>query len=128
MLPDTTHLILKAAWIDTKLGPMLAVAEDHGLYLLEFADHRRLERKIERLRKKMKAVIIPGETPIIKKIKKELMDYFDGKNGDFKTPLKLIGSDFQKNVWNALQKIPPGETRSYLDIAKAVKRFSKRFF
>src|SRR3990167_2092864 len=47
------HLILKAAWIDTKLGPMIAIADDAGLYLLEFADRRGLEREIERLRKKM---------------------------------------------------------------------------
>ena len=31
-----------------------------------------------------------------------------------------MGSDFQKSVWAALRKIPPGETRSYLDTAKAV--------
>lgn len=116
------HLILKAAWIDTKLGPMIAIADDAGLYLLEFADRRGLEREIERLRKRMKAAIIPGEASIIKKIEKELMDYFDGKNADFKTPLKLMGSDFQKNVWGALQKIPPSETRSYLDIANTIKK------
>ena len=116
------HLILKAAWIDTKLGPMIAIADDAGLYLLEFADRRGLEREIERLRKRMKAAIIPGKTDSIKKIKKELMDYFNGKRCRFKTPLILIGSSFQKNVWGALQKIPPGETRSYLDIANTIKK------
>ena len=119
---QSTHLILKATWIDTKLGPIIAIADDTGLYLLEFADRRGLEREIERLRKKMKAAIIPGETPIIKKIEKELMNYFNGENANFETPLKLMGSDFQKNVWDALQKIPPGETRSYLDIASAIKK------
>ena len=119
---QSNHLVLKAAWIDTKLGPMIAIADDAGLYLLEFADRRGLEREIERLRKKMKAVIIPGETSAIKKIKKELMDYFNGKRCRFETPLILMGSIFQKNVWGALQKIPPGETRSYLDIAKTVKK------
>lgn len=118
----SNHLILKAAWIDTQLGPMIAIADDMELYLLEFADRRGLEREIERLRKRMKAAIIPGETPVIKKITKELMDYFNGKNVDFKTPLKLIGSGFQKSVWAALQKIPPGETRSYLNIASAIKK------
>jgi len=119
---QSNHLILKAAWIDTKLGPMIAIADEAGLYLLEFADRRGLEREIERLRKKMKAAIIPGETKIIKKIEKELMDYFDGKQCQFETPLILIGSSFQKNVWDALQKIPAGETRSYLDMASAIKK------
>ena len=116
------HLILKAAWIDTPLGPMIAIADDAGLYLLEFADRRGLEREIERLRKRIKSAIIPGETPIIKKIEKELMDYFLGKICQFNTPLILFGSSFQKNVWDALQKIPSGKTRSYLDIAKIIKK------
>lgn len=118
---QSNHLVLKAAWIDTKLGPMIAIADDEGLYLLEFADRRGLEHEIERLRKKMKAAIIPGETKVIKQIEIELMNYFDGKQCEFKTPLVLIGSPFQKNVWKVLQKIPPGETRSYLDIANAIK-------
>ena len=39
-------LILKAAWIDTLLGPMIAIADDNFLYLLEFADRRGLKRQI----------------------------------------------------------------------------------
>jgi AraC family transcriptional regulator of adaptative response/methylated-DNA-[protein]-cysteine methyltransferase len=34
----------------------------------------------------------------------------------------MLGSDFQKNVWRELIKIPPGETKSYADIAKAIKQ------
>ena len=44
--------VLKAAWLDTPLGPMLAVADEVKLYLLEFADRRALETEIERLRRK----------------------------------------------------------------------------
>ncbi len=118
----TNHLILKATWIGTPLGPMIAIADDTGLYLLEFADRRGLEREIERLRKRIKAAITPGDTPILKKIKTELIDYFSGKKSHFDTPLICMGSPFQKNVWEALQKIPPSETRSYLDIAKIIKK------
>ncbi len=110
--------IFKAAWLDTILGPMIAIADDDGLYLLEFVDRRGLELEVERLRKKMKAAIIPGETAIIKNIKMELAHYFEGKNLFFETPIHLVGSPFQKRVWKTLRKIPPGETRSYLDIAK----------
>lgn len=112
--------ILKTSWIDTKLGPMLAIADDHALYLLEFVDRRGLEREIERLRLKTKSAIIPGRTPPIKSIEQELNLYFDGHLTKFKTPLSLLGSPFQKSVWAALLKIPLGETRSYLDIAKEI--------
>ncbi len=114
------HLILKAAWIDTKLGPMIAIADEDGLYLLEFVDRRGLEIEVKILRKKLNAAIIPGETKIIKSIEIEIANYFNGRNFIFNTPIHLIGSPFQKKVWKALLKIPPGETRSYLDIAKSI--------
>jgi AraC family transcriptional regulator, regulatory protein of adaptative response / methylated-DNA-[protein]-cysteine methyltransferase len=114
------HLILKAAWIDTKLGSMIAVADEDGLYVLEFVDRRGLENEVKRLREKLNAAIIPGETKIIKSIESEIENYFDRKNFVFKTPIHLRGSPFQKNVWEELRKIPPGETRSYLEIAKSL--------
>lgn len=114
--------MLKASWIDTKLGPMIAIANDNALYLLEFVDRRGLEREVERLRIKTKSAIIPGRTPIIDLIETELEQYFKGTLLRFNTPLYLLGSDFQKHVWDELQKIQPGETKSYLDIAKAIDR------
>lgn len=118
----SSHHILKATWLDTKLGPMLAIADEEALYLLEFVDRRGLEREIENLRKKLKVAIIPGVTGIIKRIDNEITDYFDGKKLTFNTPIHMIGSPFQKTVWEALRKIPPGETRSYLDIAKSLNK------
>lgn len=114
--------VLKAIWIDTPLGPMIAVGNDEMLLLLEFVDRRGLEREIERLRIRAKAAIIPGQTAATSSIKTELEHYFAGRLSDFKTPVFLLGSDFQKIVWNELIKIPPSETRSYLDIAKMVGR------
>jgi AraC family transcriptional regulator, regulatory protein of adaptative response / methylated-DNA-[protein]-cysteine methyltransferase len=112
--------ILKAAWLDTRLGPMIAIADDNGLYLLEFIDRRGLEREVERLRKKLRTAIIPGETSVIKSIESELTHYFEGKDLVFNTPIHFTGSPFQKMVWERLRKIPPGETRSYLEIAKSI--------
>lgn len=115
-------VVLKAAWLDTKLGPMIAISDEKGLYLLEFVDRRGLENEIKRLRKKLKAAIVPGDTFIIRSIEKELAHYFDGSNFNFKTPIHLIGSPFQKKVWEELIKIPTGESRSYYQIAKTLKK------
>ncbi|MGH1375063.1 MAG: bifunctional transcriptional activator/DNA repair enzyme AdaA [Alphaproteobacteria bacterium] len=116
------HIILKALWIDTKLGPMVAIADDTALYLLEFTMRRGLELEIERMRKKMKAAIIPGSTPILKQIEEELTQYFKGTLPSFKTPVAYIGSDFQQNVWDHLREIPYGETCSYADLARAIDK------
>lgn len=109
--------ILKTTCLDTKLGPMIAIADEEKLYLLDFMDRRGIENEINNLRKKLKVSIIPGETTIIKSIASEISHYFDGKMSEFKTPIHLMGSPFQKNVWEKLTKIPSGETRSYLEIA-----------
>jgi AraC family transcriptional regulator of adaptative response/methylated-DNA-[protein]-cysteine methyltransferase len=114
--------VLKASWLDTPFGPMVAVADEIGLYLLEFVDRRGLEREIERLRLKTKLAIIPGKTEAIRLIENELIQYFKGTLQEFKTPLLLLGSPFQKRVWDELKKIPFGETRSYSQIALAISR------
>lgn len=43
----------------------------------------------------------------------QVNEYFSGERKEFDVPLHLVGSDFQKSVWNALLAIPYGETRSY---------------
>lgn len=47
-------------------------------------------------------------------------DYLNGKSKDLNIPVKLIGTDFNKRVWEELMKIPYGQLRTYGDIAKAV--------
>src|SRR5688572_24890845 len=108
---------LFAAWLDTPLGPMTAVADERALYLLEFVDRRGLEREIERLRQRQKAGIAPGRTAPIEQIEAELESYFSGRSLTFETPLVPAGSPFQKAVWDALLTIPPGETWSYAQLA-----------
>jgi AraC family transcriptional regulator of adaptative response/methylated-DNA-[protein]-cysteine methyltransferase len=64
--------VLKAVWLDTRMGPMIAVSDDKVLYMLEFVDRRGLEREIERLRSKTKSAIIPERTAPIESIELEL--------------------------------------------------------
>lgn len=121
---DNQHTVLKASWLDTPLGAMLAVADDAVLYLLEFVDRRGLEREVERLRIRAKSVIIPGSAAPIKSIEPELKAYFDGTLKSFKTPLHFLGSTFQKHVWDELMCIPYGETRTYAAQAIAIGKSS----
>jgi O-6-methylguanine DNA methyltransferase len=48
-------------------------------------------------------------------------EYFSGRLLEFELPLDLSGTPFQQQVWRALMKIPYGETRSYGDIAEAIR-------
>ncbi len=48
----------------------------------------------------------------------QLQDYFDGRHLRFSMPLAAPGTDFQQQVWQALRKIPVGETRTYSGLAE----------
>lgn len=60
------------------------------------------------------------ETALIKETFKQLSEYFSGKRVEFNLPLAPSGTEFQKQVWNALLKIPYGETRSYKELAQII--------
>jgi AraC family transcriptional regulator of adaptative response/methylated-DNA-[protein]-cysteine methyltransferase len=113
---------LFAAWFDTPLGPLTAVGDEAALRLLEYVDRRGLERQIARLRARTGAAIVPGRTEPVAQIEAELAAYFAGASMCFHTPLARDGSSFQRIVWDALLAIPPGQTRSYAQIARAIGR------
>ena len=80
----------------------------------------KLERKIKKIHLATKSLIIPGMTEPLYSIAQELTLYFAGKLDAFKTPYALLGSSFQKEVWNALLKIPYATTQSYAEEAAAI--------
>ncbi len=112
--------VLYAQWIDTPLGPMVAVGSPTHLHLLEFADRRGLEREILTLRQETGAAIVPGASPPLVSIQQELRTYFEGTACDFATPVALAGTPFQQRVWEALRQIPAGCPCSYHDLAARI--------
>ena len=62
---------LFAQRIETPLGAMVAVADDEGLRLLEFADRRALERELGILRSRLRMNIVPGDHPHLEAIRVE---------------------------------------------------------
>lgn len=55
-------------------------------------------------------------------VRQQLEEYFAGRRREFTMRLDLRGTEFQKNCWDELLRIPYGETRSYAEIARAVGR------
>lgn len=62
------------------------------------------------------------ENPILLRAQEQITEFFKGERREFDLPLKIEGTSFQKDVWNTLQQIPFGETRSYQDVAEAIQR------
>ena len=53
---------------------------------------------------------------------RQLREYFAGERTAFQLPLRLRGTPFQREVWDALGRIPFGETRTYGEVAAALGR------
>ena len=117
---NANQQVLSATWLDTPLGPMLAIADEEELVLLEFVERRGLETELKRLRGKF--AILPGTTGPLESIGRELKEYFAGERTDFRTPLRTMGTEFQRSVWAELQRIPYGQAISYMELARRVGR------
>ncbi|MBE0636363.1 methylated-DNA--[protein]-cysteine S-methyltransferase [Candidatus Bipolaricaulota bacterium] len=108
--------------IQTPLGPMLAVANDEGLCLLEFVDRRMLETQLDHVRSQLDVSLLPGANPLFASVRDQLSEYFAGTRREFDLPLVVAGTPFQKAAWEALRAIPYGQTRSYQEQAEAIER------
>ncbi|MBB4954414.1 AraC family transcriptional regulator of adaptative response/methylated-DNA-[protein]-cysteine methyltransferase [Agrobacterium vitis] len=116
--------LLKADWIETPIGPMLAVVDEHALHLLEFADRPALPAELQRLKARNSGGIALGRTSVTDHITQELDGYFQGDNQGFTIRLAGHGTEFEREVWQALRTIPMGETHSYSQVAASLGRAS----
>lgn len=101
--------------IDSPVGRLTLVASAAGLaaILWENDDPKRV---------RVGDLVEDSENPVLVETERQLRAYFAGGRTRFELPLDFHGSDFQKDVWNALLAIPFGETRSYAEIARGIGR------
>ncbi len=109
--------LLRADWIETPIGPMMAIADAHALHILEFAERKALPAEIRKLHTFTGSGIVMGRHPPIDQIESELRVYFAGEDRGFTTRLAGHGSPFQRQVWDALRKIPVGISQTYGSVA-----------
>ncbi len=104
----------------TPLGPMLAMAEEAGVVLLEFLDRPALTAELEELRSRYGYAAATGDHAHLEALERELAEYYGGRRQRFDVPLAPRGRPFELGVWRRLLDIPYGETLSYGELARAV--------
>ena len=105
----------------TKIGELILGSFEGKLCLLDFR-YRKMRKTVdERIKKGLNAKFAENNTEIIEKTLAELDEYFHGNRKEFDVPLKMVGTDFQKRVWEALLRVPFGTTSTYLQLAKNIK-------
>lgn len=107
----STSLTLKT--IKTPIGDMLAGATDKGICLFDFSQRRMMTSIMNRIITMLDAETCEGEHPHFKALETQVEAYFNGTLTVFDLPLQLLGTPFQVSVWQGLQKIEYGYTRSY---------------
>lgn len=108
-------LTLYYSRIDSPVGPLLLAMSGRGLAILAFGHelpHRLGGEKIS----------WEESDEACAAARQQLEEYFAGRRLEFTVPLDLRGTDFQKDCWAELLRIPYGETRSYAEVAKSVGR------
>ena len=100
---------------ESPLGRILLAADDEGLTGLLFDKEKYYALNLAPEHE-------PKETSAIKETKRWLDVYFSGKQPDFFPPIHMIGSAFQRDVWNILLAIPYGKTTTYGAIAQQLAK------
>lgn len=98
------------SWFESPVGRLLLAGSKRGLKLVRFSGGhaRQVDPEWQEGDWQFREVV------------QQLRSYFAGKRTSFDLPLVLEGTEFQKKVWTALQKIPYGETTSYKELAEKV--------
>jgi methylated-DNA-[protein]-cysteine S-methyltransferase len=103
-------------YIESPIGQLLLAGDERGLKYIGFPQG--------------KGKLSPQETwqldaECFADAEMQLCEYFEGKRKRFDLKLAPTGTPFQLSVLQALQTIPAGETRSYLEIARQIGRRDK---
>lgn len=91
----------------TPFGPFSVAVDDRGAVVgSAFGNHQALQRRIPHFH-------VIREKVRTRTVREQIEAYAAGHRIDFNLPLAPRGTGFQQRVWNALRKIPAGETTSY---------------
>lgn len=99
-------------------GELTLGSFEDKLCLCDWAFRKRRKTIDNRICTGLHAEFKKGTSDVIKQTKSQLAEYFKGKRTEFDIPLLLVGTDFQKQVWQQLIQIPFGKKMSYLDLSK----------
>jgi methylated-DNA-[protein]-cysteine S-methyltransferase len=92
---------MSALPMDSPIGPLTVVAEGGAIVSIDWGRVKNGE-----------------ETDLLRRARTQIDEYFAGQRAEFDLPLAPRGTDFQRRVWRALERIPYGKTLTYGALAE----------
>jgi len=102
----------------TPLGRVLVATTDKGICKIAFGDDP--APLVDDLRKEFASAELTDDPKRLAPFIEQIKAYLHGERHQFDLPLDIAATAFKQRVWEALRRIPYGETRSYSQIAEAV--------
>ena len=107
-------------YYQSPVGEMILGSYEGKLCLADWK-YRRMRSTIDRrIQNGLKAEYVEENSVVIEETIKQMKAYFTGERKGFDIPLLMVGTDFQKSVWDGLIKVPYGTTISYLELSKNI--------
>jgi methylated-DNA-[protein]-cysteine S-methyltransferase len=108
--------VIHTGYWKSPLGELILGSFGDCLCLCDWRYRKQRALIDRRIRKGLNAEFCEASSHIVQTAISQLEDYFAGSRTIFDIPLQMVGTPFQKKVWNALEDIPYGETISYNDL------------
>ncbi len=106
----------------TPLGSMVAGATVSGLLFLEFVDSGDERLVCAQWQRRTGCQVGMGSSAVLDQTAHELEAYFAGTLQELSVPVHLLGTEFQRLVWQRLREVPYGATVSYGELAREIGR------
>lgn len=103
--------------IQTSVGALRIGVYNDAVCMIDWV-YRKMRKAIDaRIEKLLAAEWQEQMHPLHELVEHQLEEYLSGKRNTFDFPIIMVGSDFQQSVWEALQQVSYGTTKTYLELA-----------
>lgn len=111
---------INVSYYKTRIGELLIASYRERICILDFRYRKMRDEVDSRVKNELKAEFVEREDELIRQTKIQIDEYLDGRRKVFDIPILMVGTEFQKQVWYELMKIPYGGLATYKDIAKSI--------
>lgn len=110
-----TGEMIRTAFADSPFGRLLVGATGKGVCFIGFGEPD--ETLLGDLRQRFPHAVVVADDAGLAETVAAVLRFIEEPRQALALPLDLRGTAFQQRVWQALTRIPPGETRSYAEVA-----------